>query len=315
VWVESSQGGIYAGTVTQEVNNPPCFLIDTRTLSFDEQYKLCVVLANGRAYESDFLTPFHTPDIHAIEYVVNGAQTAVEFAVTTYGNSNASPYYKWNYTEDWEIVSKYRSRVYYDRTLNTQLAYTTDSPVYYCWGHSTSSSILIARTDHLADNIVHQMNLKTITNRDYKIGALYSMELSQMSISKEAYNYWAALQRNTDEIGGIFAPQPNDLYGNIRCVSDKGVRTIGYISAGTRSVKRIFVEEKDMGIYLPPSCDFLDMTEFTIPPTDRSLYDWGYQIVSEIVNDSRRSWVRKSCVDCTAIGTKNKPSFWPNDHK
>ena len=314
VWVESTSGNSYTGSAVNEANSLTCFLVDTRALSIDGQYKLCVALSNGRRFESDWLTPLPTPDIGSIEYIVNNTHTAVDFVVTSFGNSDDSPYYKWNYTEDWEIVSAHRSNVYYDRVRNMILEYPTPLPVYYCWGQSKSSSILIARTDHLADNTVYRHRLNSLTNVNYKISQLYSMELYQMSISKEAFVYWSNLKRNTDEIGGLFPPQPNDLYGNIHCISDPGVRTIGYISAGTLSVKRIFVSEEDIGIYVPRSCNFLDMTQFLIPPTDMELFDWGFQIVGMELIMRERRWVPISCVDCRVLGTKNKPSFWPNDH-
>ena len=312
VWVESKSGEKYPGQAMVGTDKKPCFLIDTRALSLNGQYKLCVILANGRVYESDFLTPLPTPEIGSIEYTVNDSKTAVQFLVTSHGDSNSSRYYKWNYTEDWEVVSTYTPNAYFNRAQNTVFPYLSDPLIKYCWNQSRSSSILVARTDHLAENTVYQAVLNTLYNRDMRISYLYSMELLQMSISKEAYNYWSTLKRNTDDIGSLFAPQPNDIYGNIRCISDKGVRTIGYISAGTRAVKRIFVEGQDIGIYLRPNCDFFDWEKAgSPPPSYRDLYDTGFRIV----NSNGRLWAPAICVDCTTIGTKNKPFFWPNDHQ
>ena len=312
VLVESKLGIKLAGTVTTEVNNPPFFLINTRMLPMDGQYKLCIDLPNGRSYESDFLTPLLTPEIDAIDYAVNETGSAVDFLVTTYGNLNSSYYYKWNYTEDWEVTAQFRPNIYYNPQIGSFFSYPSDPLLYYCWGHSASTSILITRTDHLAENTVHKFSVVTIGDRSDKISYLYSIELVQMSISGEAYTYWSTLKRNTDEIGGIFAPQPNDLYGNIRCVSDKKVRTIGYISAGTRSVKRIFASFQDIGIYKPFNCSFYDFSKDPPPPpTDAQLHHWGYRVVQL----TPREWAPARCVDCTMIGTKNKPYFWPNDHQ
>ena len=310
VWVQDIDGASFLGSLMTETNNPPYFLIDTKSLGLDNQYKLCVRLYNGKSYESDFLTPIHTPAIDTIEYIINDTRTAVDFFVTTHGDADNAPYYKWSYVEDWEIISTYATNVYYDRPSNRFLEYATERPVYYCWAQSKSAAILIAKTDHLQDNIVLQQKLNTVTDRDNRISYLYSMELSQMSISKEAYTYWSTLKRNTDEIGGIFAPQPNDIYGNIRCVTDPGVRTIGYISAGTHSVKRIYVTHQELILYKFPSCDFV------IPPigfTNRDMYDTGHQIVGSGLSRID-GWVPRGCVDCTAMGTKNRPSFWPNNH-
>ena len=119
VWVESKLGTKLAGTVTTEVNNPPFFLIDTKMLPMDGQYKLCIDLPNGRSYESDFLTPLLTPEIDAIDYAVNETGSAVDFLVTTYGNLNSSHYYKWNYTEDWEVTAQFRPNIYYNPQIGS----------------------------------------------------------------------------------------------------------------------------------------------------------------------------------------------------
>jgi len=125
----------------------------------------------------------------------------------------------------------------------------------------------------------------------------------------------------TDEIGDLFAPQPGRLYGNIRCMSDSETRIIGYISAGTRSVKRIFATKEEVGIYVPFStCPPMNMQELfgTRPtlPTRDDFYGLGFRPVGLSIFSlvDSRDWYPKECVDCTTRGTKNKPSFWPNDH-
>ena len=136
VWVESQQEDRYLGAPNIEANEPPHFLIDTRTLSLDQQYKLCVHLSDGTLYESDFLTPLFTPDIDTIGFTVNDTETAVDFHVTTYGDLNASRYYKWVYTDDWEVISTYNTGIYFDENSRVFRQYPPDpplSPFYYCW--------------------------------------------------------------------------------------------------------------------------------------------------------------------------------------
>ena len=331
VWVEDTQERRYAGSVVSETNKPPYYLIDTKTCSFTQQYKLCVTY-DGKQYETDFLTPLATPEIDDLGFIVHDTKAAVDFYVTTYGNDQISPYYKWTYTEDWEIVSAYPTNVFFDH-LNYYDAnhgfrqYPTEYPLLYCWGQSTVNPPVIAKTDHLQENIVYQQRVNTIHDRDDRIGYLYTMELVQMCISKDAFTYWSVIMRNTDEVGGIFAPQPSELYGNIRCVSNPELRTLGYISAGIRSVKRIFVTAKEIGIYDPPSCLPVNLAYYPdyphAPyPQDCDFYYWGDRVASQSLIDvleERASrtikWLPKTCVDCTTRGSKNKPSFWPNDHQ
>jgi len=256
VWVESSMGEQYTGVVTFDANARPYYLVPTNNLNPAQQYKLCVHLS-GQQYESDLLTPWVAPEIDSIEFAVDDTKTWVDFFVTSYGDANDSRYYKWTFREDWEFASTYFTQYYYDPDVDKILPYPANPPIYYCWNQSESSSILIARTDHLHDNTVFQQKLLTIDNRSLKISYLYSMELYQMSISQEAYIYWSALKKNTEEIGGIFAPQPSEMHGNIHCMTDPGIKVLGYISAGTLAAKRIFASRQDIGIFIPYLCSIL----------------------------------------------------------
>ena len=153
-----------------------------------------------------------------------------------------------------------------------------------------------------------------MNNRNYKISILYSMELHQMSISNEAYAYLFTLKKYSDEAGSLFAPQFDWLSGNIRCVSDPDIKVIGYISAGTVSVQRIFASHQEIGIYIPPDpCPPLDL-RFRPPPTSRDLNNMGYRIVGrDLADPLGMFWTEDFCVDCTVTGTNVKPSFWPEN--
>ena len=318
VWVEDIDGKGYTGSLVTNERAEPYYYIDTKELTFDQQYKLCVSLPDGKRYESDFLTPLLTPEIDTIDFLVNETKTAVDFFVTTHGETpdkHSSLYYKWRYTEDWEIHSLYNTRIYYHLASNRFLPYETDpSPYYYCWKKSESSSIITEKTDHLEENIVYRKKLHTIDREDDRISYLYFIEVSQMSVSQESYLYWLNLEKNTQEIGGLFPILPNEIYGNIRCVSHPNVKVIGYISAGTITSKSLFVMEEELGIYrYPYRC------EYYIPPPNlpwSAIYFMGMRAVGYNANAlGDLHFATIFCVECTdREGSKIKPSFWPNDH-
>ena len=316
VSVLSDRGDEYRGSLVLESHLPPHYIIDTRDLPFDRNYFLRVVLVNGLRFESDYLSPesAHTPEIDAIDFVVNDRKTSVDFTVTTYGNQNTSRYYRWSFVEDWEITSVYLPTHYFDPTIGRILQYFTDPLLYYCWRQAISSPVIVAKTDHLENNSVIRQRVHTIYAWDDRISFLYSMELQQMSISKEAYTYWESMRKNTDELGGIFAPQPSEVYGNIHLVhsdNQPDIKVLGYISVGTVTSKRIFVNGGEIGIYQQMSgCDPLDTGD--TPMTNTQKYRAGYRYTGDDIDEE---WALLRCVDCTTRGTKNRPSFWPNNHE
>lgn len=318
VWVENELGEKYRGLF--QSSELPYYLIDTKNLTLEQRYKLCVVYED-KEYETDFLAPLQSPEIDILFYSANETETAVDFYLTTYGSQNDSRYYKWNFKEDWEVVATYHSLVYFDPVTRTLHSFPSEySPLLYCWKKSESTT-LIAKTDHLTENTVFQQMLHTIERSDDRISYLYSIEVTQMSITKEAHTYWSVLKRNSDEVGGIFAPQPSELYGNIRCTTHPERRVLGYVSIGTHTTKRIFATTREIGIYIPFVCAPLDMASFQDmipPPTNIDFYNSGYRVMGTTpsFNDPEdpKEWYPRRCIDCTAMGTKVKPPFWPNDH-
>ena len=315
VMVQSDEGEEYNGTVVYNADAPPFFLIDTRALPYNRKYSLCVTLEGSfLRFISEPQTPLITPEIGSIDFVINEASTEVDVMITSHGEHNSSPFYKWSYLEDWEIVAQYRTNVVFDLSTNQLLLYPDTYPLLYCWDHSESASIMVGRTDHLQSNRIYQQ-LNTIDYRSNKISYLYYTEVQQMSISEEAYTYWINLRKNNDEIGGIFAPQPSEMYGNIRLVSslESNIRALGYISVGTVDTKSVFVSEAELGIYKPPffcrSYNPDDYMEFDVIPQP---FEAGFLPVGWSLDEIE--WVSSICVDCRRQGNKNKPSFWPNDH-
>jgi hypothetical protein len=70
---------------------------------------------------------------------------------------------------------------------------------------------------------------------------VYTINVTQYALTKEAYEYWDNLKKNTEKIGSIFDPQPFADFGNIHCISDPDEPVIGFISACSTSQKRLYI--------------------------------------------------------------------------
>ena len=182
----------------------------------------------------------------------------------------------------------------------------------YCSSSSVSTGINIFSTETLSENIVKDYLVRSIPNDDRRISYLYSIEVYQKALSREAYKYWETLLKNNDGSAGIFAPQPNEMRGNIFCESDPNEMVLGYISSCAVEKKRIFIDRVDHRIYLSQ-----DVCTQEAKPVElwRNSYSSGWEPVFADPLSGEVMWAPKKCVDCRVYGHKNKPSFWPNDHK
>lgn len=315
VWIEGEAGtktNAYQVISGQDVRYSTGYL----ALDMNSRYKLCVFTPDGKRYESEFVKPIAPPPIQSIEFVTDTTKNEVTFYVNTADQANNTHYYKWTYIEDWEFTAhKYANFEYNPLTFKMEeIPYYSNK--YYCWNRSESKSILIYSTTHLTEDKVYRMPLVTMGPDDLRISLLYSIEVVQQALSKEAYQYWENLRKNSDQLGGIFSPQPSEMRGNIKCVSDPEEIVLGYISAGTFVKRRLMASKSEINLYYDNHVCEIIIPEKAVPiPIPWStMHEDGYVPISYNPSERESVWVLKECADCRTKGTKNRPSFWPNDH-
>ncbi len=291
------------------------YVLDTRTLPAEGDYRL-VFRVGDKTYSSNWSQCLRTPEIDSITYSVKEDLSSLDILVHATGEVDSLKYYKWDFREDWEFHARWYASAYYDPVQKIVLKYPEDGsviPNYYCWDTALSTDINIYSTEPLTENVVKNQKLVTIPNISLKISYLYSIEVYQKLLSEEGYKYWETLKKNSDGSSGIFAPQPNELKGNIICESDPKELVLGYISVSTVTRKRCYIKDTDVKIYKPSYYSGDELT--TVDPEMWDSYytfNWAPVIVDPMTGAV--DWAPRRCVDCRVYGTKDKPSFWPNDH-
>jgi hypothetical protein len=123
------------------------------------------------------------------------------------------------------------------------------------------------------------------------------------------------MKSNTEKVGSIFDPQPNQTPGNIHCTTDSSETVVGYIGAGNTIEKRVFINNNLM----PAGWNILPFCPVQIIPdnSDSLTYYFGGGGLTPIANAVTVSGglgfsaSSALCVDCTLGGTNIKPAFWP----
>jgi hypothetical protein len=276
--------------------------IETGELHPGKQYRLHIDV-NGKAYESDYLSPLFSSGIDSISHQKREPGAPVYITVSTHDETDRSSYYRWTYRENWEFKSELFAEYgkLYGRGPDMSFDLTTSNNIYYCWGSNQSRSFVLAATDKLSQNIISHKQLVEIPSDSEKISELYHIAVSQYRIRKEAYDYFTNQQKNVSQTGGIFSPIPAEMKGNIHCLTAPGEWVIGYVEVSIPSVKEQFMPELILA-YEPPkkTCYLLISTHYYIGIT----YILGPPPL----------YAPARCLDCTTRGTKNKPSFWPTNH-
>ncbi len=274
---------------------------------------------NGDTYLSELSQPLHTPVIDSISWVQPEYRGDVSLRVSTHNEDPKASYFMWNYTEDWEITSFHGAYAFFDEKFNIYLDYSL--PIFYCWRKNSSKDILVGSTEKLTENRIINHNLYKKTPNDDRFSVLYSVVVTQQAISKAGYEYYLDKAKGNVGMGGLFTPQPSKIEGNINCITDPDKKVIGHIEVAQNATSyRIFISAAQISSFYRESCEEIDKDSINTllgqGLTYQDIYNMGLRpwIYSER-DGVLESMASRTCLDCTARGTKNKPDFWPNNHQ
>lgn len=271
-------------------------------------YKIVIKTSAGKIYESPMQKPVDTPPIDSVTWKQD---IDLQIYVHTHDPGNNTRYYQWDFIETYERHSWYESILDFvgGKVVNRPLG----DQIYFCWTNDTSKSILINNTLSLNEDIVSYQPIQKILNPSDKLSVRYSILVRQLGLTKEAYNFWSILKKNTELTGTLFDPQPSKMPSNITCTNDVSKVAVGYVSVGKIFEKRIFIMNSAMNLWPYPNeedfcpsisdrpakmIEFLKQNPSYVPAFFETLS--GNLVIA-----------RKNCVDCRVEkGTNVKPTFW-----
>jgi hypothetical protein len=320
VWVEDEAGTHYEGVTSFEREG--YFRIDTRNASADKRYRLHVVrLDDGREYVSGWGQSPVVPEIDSLSYNLDFERSRLNVALSMH--SRGGSFFKWNYVEKWEYRADYNAELKYippsigwwgvNGDGNIEEQPYSERP-YLCYDTATSSEIMIFSTERQTDDRFVDLEFRPIPRDDLRISYRYHIDVYLEPLSEDAYRYWENVKANSEYNGNLFAPNPSEMIGNIRCEQDPDEMVMGYISVTSRAHKALLIRHSESRFYK-------DSHPYAEPVVVNrgewyQYYKDGYLPYSyyEVPGDvSQTYWARSRCVDCRikGRGTTQQPEDWP----
>ena len=318
VTVEGEQGSSY--NLYDYYTNGHYNSFSGLNLPASQKYRLRIQTSDNQQYVSDYVAIKPTPPIDTIGYSVQN--NGINLYVNAHDPANSTRYYLWDYDETWIFHSKYQSYKIFDTVSQQLVDRTAQQAIYFCYGNDKSSSILLNSTEKLAKDVVYQNPLVQIPLTAEKLESKYSILLRQYALTKEAFEFYQVLQKNTEQLGGIFDAQPSAISGNIHNANNPNEPVIGYVSVTNVQSKRIFIAHTDLpGNVLPiyPYDCVADTALFNnkgqndvqtileTPPYNIYIPTSGIFVMGNLVG---YMYSTQECVDCTIRGTIQTPPFW-----
>jgi hypothetical protein len=288
-------------------------------LDITKQYRLSIKTTNNQQYLSAFVPVQITPPIDSVGFTVQA--NGIQIYLNTHDPNNNTHYYRWDYGETWQFHAEYESE--FITNGKAIVPRTISQAIYSCFGHDTSSSILLGSSAKLKQDIIYQAPITTVASTSEKLETKYSILLNQYALTGDAFNFWTNLKTNTEELGSIFDAEPSNINGNIHNVANSAEPVIGYISACTVQSKRVFITsgqlpnsftpvypyncQLDSVLYCTgPSCTNNVVTDL-VPLNTGELPILALQAGPSIIGYLSST---TGCVDCTIRGTTQQPPFW-----
>ena len=287
------------------------YMVNNIAIDMSAQYKLKIEVGESQ-YESDFVSIEETALIESISAIPE--EDGLSIRVNTLEMPGKGQYYRWKFAETWQYSSTYFSNFKFDEGPNPfPRLRNADETIHTCYRTDPSSLIKLGTTKNLSTNVIRDRELTKVPRESIKLSFLYSIVVTQISLSNDAYNYWLSLSKTSENLGGLFDPMPYQIMGNLHSLSSPNEIVIGYFHASTVEEKRIFVKKSDLPDSYSRYRPLLCQTD-TIPLSNISLIPKSTLIIGDIGPPNVGfTTADPICIDCRIYGggQTTKPAFWP----
>ena len=326
VWVEDDAGIIYSGkpqspNYWEDTN--AAFTVDTREADPSRNYRLHVKAGvENYHYMSSWERVCNAPVIDSLSYNLDFERSRFNVALSMHSQNES--FFRWSYVEDWEFHAMYRAELEAVQSQGwnptvTVRAMEKPGSLYSCYGHEVSTQIMTFSTEKQSDDRFVDLEFRPIDRSDRRISYLYRIVVNLEPLSKDAYQYWETIKTNSDYNGNLFAPNPSELVGNIRCEEDPDVLVLGYINVAQRASKEMVVDYSEHGFYKSPDAYY--EPEMISRSQWNDYYKNGFLPITYGLMPGDLSttyWAPARCVDCLRMGkngskgaTQTRPEGWP----
>ncbi|HEY4197472.1 MAG TPA: DUF4249 domain-containing protein [Mucilaginibacter sp.] len=293
-------------------------------LNASNQYHLKITTTGNKVYQSDFVPVKNSPPIDSVYY--RAQSNGLQIYADTHDPSNSTRYYRWDFSETYIVHSLYISHeILVQNPKDTIVPRPVNDLVYECWVTDVSNNINLNSSAKLSNDVIAKNSVNFLPSTSEKLADRYSILVKQYALTTEAYDYWTQLKKNTEQLGSVFDAQPSEIAGNIHCVTVPSEPVLGFISVGSYSQSRIFIDNASLPAWLAvrPYYDgcilnkfyYKDPTQDSTNTVATNIFGLGYTPVdplsppqSSVILGFTAS--TPQCVDCTLRGTNKEPAFW-----
>ena len=275
-------------------------------------YKIRIATSEGEWYESNpevLLKGLKIQSVYGeLEYKSDPKLVKRREGYQFYVDAETAPttdnYILWKMESTYKFKAEYGVTYYYSNGLHPILNQDT---VKTCYNIRQIPLICLLNTNELQQREIKRFPLNYEDNTTKALLIRYSLNVSQLTIGKEAFLYWNTIKKIEDAGGEMFTQQPFQVPNNLKSITHPDKPVLGYFMAAGLSEKRIFINPVgltfDLGICSDAASIIFDPdASFGTRPFLWPVFFRG--------DPSRLLLLDPECVDCQTKGVLVPPPYW-----
>ncbi len=228
-----------------------------------------------------------------------------QFYVEAEAPTGKDKYLLWRTECTYRFDMDYYIKYYYDNGLHPV---NQPDTFLHCYRTVQLPNFYICNPNEQITPEVKHIPLNYEGNTTKALTVRYCLKVIQLTIGKEAFNYWEVLKKIQNSGGDLYTQQPYQVKNNLTNLSNSGKPVLGYFMVAGASEERIFLDRPPISFQIedcPPyffgfHCDFACL----LKKMDKEPQAWPVFIPPS------EEWVPESCIDCRKTGFQKKPAYW-----
>ncbi|HEY0652491.1 MAG TPA: DUF4249 domain-containing protein [Chryseosolibacter sp.] len=190
-------------------------------------------------------------------------QHAVNFTLDAKGAGGENSYFRWRWSSVFELQNTPESKTIeagkppqtfpnppacsgYRLAIGGGIERFAVCTCCNCWVYQQSEVAIVSKNSSVSANEFKNIQVAKIPVDVRTFDVRYYIEVDQLSLSEEVYQFWKLIEAQQAGEGSLFQPNSVRVQGNIKSRTNPGEQVLGVFSVSGITSRQIFIDRKDV---------------------------------------------------------------------
>ena len=120
-----------------------------------------------------------------------------------------------------------------------------------CWSYRYSEEAAVSKNDFVNASVFNKQGVGKIPVTPWHFYDKYHIEVQQLSLSEEAYEFWSLIQKQQSGTTDLFQPNAIKIRGNMYSLQSDTEEVLGFFSVSGVTSKSFFISREEIPYEIP----------------------------------------------------------------